>query len=90
VGLQVDKYLQQGGKQILFKSLSNAPKSVSNKISKEIESTIIEIRKRLSGNLYAQRGASYVVAEIVIERHVLIVMQNMTVHHVFPFTMPLS
>jgi transposase InsO family protein len=33
---------------------------------------------------------SYIVAEIVIERHVLIIMQNTTVHHVFPFIMPLS
>lgn len=33
---------------------------------------------------------SYVVAEIIIHKHVLIVMQNTTVHHVFPFIMPLS
>lgn len=33
---------------------------------------------------------SYVVAEIIIERHVLVVMQNTTIYHVFPFIMPLS
>jgi putative transposase len=32
----------------------------------------------------------YVVAEIIIERHVLVVMQNTTIYHVFPFIMPLS
>jgi transposase-like protein/transposase InsO family protein len=33
---------------------------------------------------------SYVVAEITIERHVLVVKQNTKIHHVFPFIMPLS
>jgi len=33
---------------------------------------------------------SYVVAEIIIEKHVLVVMQNTTIYHVFPFIMPLS
>lgn len=33
---------------------------------------------------------SYVVAEIIIEKHVLVVMQNTRIYHVFPFAMPLS
>ena len=33
---------------------------------------------------------SYVVAQIIIEKHLLIVMQNNTVHHIYPFIMPLS
>jgi transposase InsO family protein len=33
---------------------------------------------------------SYVVAEIIIHKHVLVVMQNTIVHHIFPFIMPLS
>jgi len=32
---------------------------------------------------------SYVVAEIVLESHVLVVSQNNTVHHIFPFAMSL-
>ena len=32
----------------------------------------------------------YVVAEINIEKHTLVVMQNTIVYHVFPFIMPLS
>jgi len=46
-----------------YKSLSNSPKAVSNKTSKEIELTIIEIRKQLSGNLYSQRGAISILYE---------------------------
>lgn len=33
---------------------------------------------------------SYVVAEIVIEKHVLVVSQNSTIHHIFEFAMPVS
>jgi hypothetical protein len=33
---------------------------------------------------------SYVVAEIVIEKHILVVFQNKTIQHVFSFEMPLS
>lgn len=33
---------------------------------------------------------SYVVAEIIIEKHLLVVQQNAITHHVFPFIMPLS
>jgi len=33
---------------------------------------------------------SYVVAEIVIEKHILLVFQNTTLQHIFPFAMPLS
>ena len=33
---------------------------------------------------------SYVVAEIVIEKHILVVFQNKTIQHVFSFAMPLS
>jgi len=33
---------------------------------------------------------SYVVAEIIIEKHVLLVFQNTILHHIFPFAMPLS
>ena len=33
---------------------------------------------------------SYVVAEIIIEKNVLVVKQNTTLYHVFPFVMPMS
>jgi transposase InsO family protein len=33
---------------------------------------------------------SYVVCEVVLEKHVLVVSHNNTVHHVFEFAMPLS
>ena len=33
---------------------------------------------------------SYVVAEIVIEKHILLVFQNTSLHHIFPFAMPMS
>lgn len=54
---------QSSENKLWYKSLSNAPKAVSNKISKEIESIIIEIRNRLSGNLYSQRGAISILYE---------------------------
>jgi hypothetical protein len=33
---------------------------------------------------------SYVVCEIILEKHVLVVIQNTTIHHVFEFAMPVS
>jgi len=33
---------------------------------------------------------SYVVCEIVMEKHLLVVMQNTTIHHYFEFAMPMS
>jgi transposase InsO family protein len=58
----INIYNKDGNKS-WYKSLSNAPKAVSNKTPKEIESTIIEIRKRLSENLYSQRGAISILYE---------------------------
>ena len=33
---------------------------------------------------------SYVVAQIIIEKHLLVVLQNNTIHHIYPFIMPMS
>lgn len=33
---------------------------------------------------------SYVVAQIIIEKHLLVVMQNNTIYHIYPFIMPIS
>jgi len=33
---------------------------------------------------------SYVVCEIIIDKHVLVISQNTTVHHIFEFAMPVS
>lgn len=46
-----------------YTSTSNAPMEVSNKTSKEIESAVVEIRKRLSSNPYAQTGAISILYE---------------------------
>ena len=58
----IHKY-QQTEKPDWYANLSNAPKDVSNKTSERIESTVIEIRKRLSGNPYSQRGAISIIYE---------------------------
>ena len=46
-----------------YVSVSNAPKEISNKVSAELESTVVEIRKCLSGNPYSQRGAISILYE---------------------------
>jgi transposase InsO family protein len=46
-----------------YVSVSNAPKEISNKVSVELESTVVEIRKCLSGNPYSQRGAISILYE---------------------------
>jgi hypothetical protein len=33
---------------------------------------------------------TYVIAEIVIEKHVLLVKQEDIIHHIFPFSMPVD
>lgn len=33
---------------------------------------------------------TYVIAEIVIEKHVLVVKQDDKIHHIFPFAMPVD
>jgi hypothetical protein len=47
-----------------------------------ILNTQVKVSKRL---IY-----TYVIAEIVIEKHVLIVSQDKIIHHVFPFKMPVD
>jgi putative transposase len=58
----IHKY-QNEESEFWYKSVSNAPKVISKKTSKEIESTVIEIRKRLSNNPYSQRGAISILYE---------------------------
>ena len=58
----IHKY-QVNQNQDWYVSVSNAPKEVSNKISTELESTVVEIRKCLSGNPYSQRGAISILYE---------------------------
>jgi putative transposase len=58
----IHKY-QQSENPDWYASVSNAPKEVSNKTSGGVESTIVEIRKRLSNNPYSQRGAISILYE---------------------------
>ena len=58
----IHKY-QQTEDPAWYASVSNAPKEVANKTAEGIESTIIEIRNRLSGNPYSQRGAISILYE---------------------------
>jgi transposase InsO family protein len=46
-----------------YKSRSKAPKQVSNKISKEQERLVVNIRQQLSRQLYAQKGAISILYE---------------------------
>lgn len=58
----VHKY-EQGEGPAWYVSVSNAPREVVNKTAKEIESTVIEIRNRLTGNPYSQTGAISILYE---------------------------
>jgi hypothetical protein len=46
-----------------FKSESNAPKTVSGKTEKSLEQTVVEVRKRLLSQPYAQKGATSILYE---------------------------
>jgi hypothetical protein len=37
-----------------------------------------------------QLAYSYIVAEIIIENHVLLIKQDRHIHHIFPFLMPVD
>jgi transposase len=56
------RYEQNSDKE-WFKSESNAPKTVCGKTDKSQEQTVIEVRKRLLSQPYAQKGATSILYE---------------------------
>ena len=58
----VDKFQKSQDKE-WSKTCSNAPRTILNKTSISLENTVIEIRKRLSKNPYAQKGAISILYE---------------------------
>jgi hypothetical protein len=96
------RYTSQGGKTpCMLKSISQEHllKKIMNPIPLA-DGTVVFIRFIRSDRKLHVLGTSftlkpeltytYVVAELVIERHVLVVKQNGMIYHIFPFVMPVS
>jgi transposase len=54
---------EQMSEDVWYKSESGAPKTTSNKTEKSLEHPVVEIRRRLSAQAYAQKGAINILYE---------------------------
>ncbi len=58
------KKYKQSGTPDWYISGSNAPRKITSKTNRLLEQTVVEIRQRMSSNLYSQKGAINILYEL--------------------------